>query len=100
MTSRGNMHNRTSLLFLQACYMAEDTTLANKVATSVKKDLQQQVRYYNSLGGQKAENMADEKRMAENYIQGLEQMQSVYNPRIQIPGKLMAPKGSADSIQK
>ncbi len=95
MTSRGNMHNRTSLLFLQACYMAEDTTLANKVSTSVKKDLQQQVRYYNSLGGHKAENMADEKRMVEYYLQQLDQMESVYNPRIRIPGKLMAPRDSA-----
>lgn len=95
MTSRGNQHNRNSLLFLQACYMADDTTLANKVATSVKKDLQQQVRYYNSLGTKSAENMADEKRMAENYLQGLDQLQSVYNPRIQIPGKMMAPRDSA-----
>lgn len=95
MTSRGNQHNRNSLLFLQACYMADDTTLANKVAASVKKDLQQQVRYYNSLGAQRAENMADEKRMAENYLQGLDQLQSVYNPRIQIPGKMMAPRDSA-----
>jgi hypothetical protein len=95
MTSRGNQHNRNSLLFLQACYMAEDTTLANKVAASVKKDLQQQVRYYNSLGTKSAENMADEKRMAENYLQGLDQLQSVYNPRIQIPGKMMAPRDSA-----
>jgi len=95
MTSRGNQHNRNSLLFLQACYMAEDTTLANKVAASVKKDLQQQVRYYNSLGSKSAENMADEKRMAENYLQGLDQLQSVYNPRIQIPGKMMAPRDSA-----
>ncbi len=102
MTSRGNQHNRNSLLFLQACYMADDTTLANKVAASVKKDLQQQVRYYNSLGGQRAENMGDEKRMAENYLQGLDQLQSVYNPRIQIPGKLMAPRDSAakDGTQK
>lgn len=95
MTSRGNQHNRNSLLFLQACYMADDTTLANKVAASVKKDLQQQVRYYNSLGTKSAENMADEKRMAENYLQGLDQLQSVYNPRIQIPGKMMAPRDSA-----
>lgn len=102
MTSRGNQHNRNSLLFLQACYMADDTTLANKVATSVKKDLQQQVRYYNSLGTKSAENMADEKRMAENYLQGLDQLQSVYNPRIQIPGKMMAPRDSAakDSTRK
>jgi hypothetical protein len=46
--------------------------------------------------------MADEKRMAENFMQALDQMQTVYNPRIQIPGKLMAPRDSAarDSTKK
>ena len=45
-TSRGNTQNRTSLLFMQACYMAGDTTLAKKVAASVRKDLQQQRLYW------------------------------------------------------
>jgi hypothetical protein len=96
MVSRGNMHNKNSLLFLEACLMAGDTTLANKVAASVKKDLQQQVKFYNGLTGDKVEQMADEKRMAESYLQGLEQIQTIYNPRIQIPGKMMA----ADSLNK
>lgn len=97
MTSRGNMHNRNSLLFLEACYMAGDSALAKKVAASVKNDLNQQVRYYNSLSGSMAEGMSEEKRAAESYIKTMEQMQAVYNPdtRIQIPGKLMAPKDSA-----
>ncbi|HQS55353.1 MAG: membrane protein [Bacteroidetes bacterium 24-39-8] len=96
MVSRGNMHNKNSLLFLEACLMAGDTTLANKVAASVKKDLQQQVKFYNGLTGDKVEQMGDEKRMAESYLQGLEQIQTIYNPRIQIPGKMMA----ADSVNK
>ena len=96
MVSRGNMHNKNSLLFLEACLMAGDTTLANKVAASVKKDLQQQVKFYNGLTGDKVDQMADEKRMAESYLQGLEQIQTIYNPRIQIPGKMM----SADSVNK
>ncbi len=95
MTSRGNAHNRNSLLFLEACYMAGDTTLAAKVNASIKKDLQQQVRYYNALSGDNADHMADEKRSAENYLQGMQQMESVYNPRVTIPGKLMAPADSA-----
>ncbi len=99
MTSRGNAHNRNSLLFLEACYMAGDTTLAAKVNASVKKDLQQQLRYYNSLSGDNADHMADEKRAAENYLQGMQQMESVYNPRIQIPGKLMAPADSAKAAK-
>ncbi len=97
MTSRGNMHNRNSLLFLEACYMSGDSTLAKKVETSVKNDLNQQMRYYNSLSGSMAEGMSEERRYTENYLKTIDQMKSVYNPdpRIQIPGKLMAPKDSA-----
>lgn len=94
MVSRGNMHNRNSLMFLEACYLAEDKTLIEKVSGSIKKDLQQQVKFYNTLTGLKADNMEDEKRMAESYMDGMEKMKTIYNPAIQIPGKLMAPRDS------
>ena len=90
MVSRGNQHNRNSLLFLEACLMAGDTVLANKVSASVKKDLQQQIKFCNALTGDKAEQMSDEKRMAENLVKGMDQIETMYNPRIQIPGKMMA----------
>lgn len=45
----GNLDNQDSFFFLQDCYEAEDYTLAAKVAASLKKDLQQQLRYYESL---------------------------------------------------
>jgi hypothetical protein len=89
-TSRSNVHDRNSLLFMEACYMAGDSVLAAKVAASVRKDLDQQIRYYNSLTGDRADAMSEERRTAENYLKGLEQMQTMYNPRIQIPGKMMA----------
>lgn len=95
MTSRANQHNRNSLLFLEACYMAGDTVLATKVSASVKTDLEQQIRYYNSLSGKMGENMSEEKRAADSYLKTMEQMQAVYNPRITIPGKLMAPNDTA-----
>jgi hypothetical protein len=95
MTSRGNIHNRNSLLFLESCYLAGDTALAKKVDASVRKDMQQQLRYYNALSSDKQEAMSEEKRSAENYLKGMDQMQTIYNPRIQIPGKLMVPADSA-----
>jgi len=49
-SNRGNMHNVSSLQFLEACYAANDLTLAKKVAASLKKDLQQQMQYYQYLG--------------------------------------------------
>ncbi len=102
MTGRGNQHNRTSLLFLEACYMAGDTALAAKVSSAVKIDLQQQLRFYNSLNAEKADHMSEERRVAESFLQGIDQMQSIYNPRITIPGKLMAPadSGKAANTQK
>ncbi|HEV9038829.1 MAG TPA: DUF2723 domain-containing protein, partial [Puia sp.] len=49
-SNQGNMHDYFSFDFLQACYMAGDSTLARKVSASLKKDLEQQMRYYKSLG--------------------------------------------------
>ena len=94
LTSRGNLHNRNSLLFLEACYLAGDQALVQKVSTAVKKDLQQQVNYYNTLSGLKADNMAQEKQTAESYLQALGQMQSMYNPSVEIPGKVMTKEAS------
>jgi hypothetical protein len=99
-TSRGNMHNKNSLLFLQACYLAEDKTLIQKVGDAVKKDLLQQIEYYNKLPlvinlgfktlNFRTDNMEDEKGEAERYLQMLGQMQAMYNPSIEIPGKVMS----------
>ena len=49
-SNRGNLHDYFSFDFLQACYVSGDSTLAKKVSASLKKDLQQQMRYYKSQG--------------------------------------------------
>jgi hypothetical protein len=91
-SSRGNMHNLTSLRFMEAALMAGDTTLAHKVSNAVKKDLEQQIIFYSTLSGDKAEQMAEDKRSAENYLRGIDEILQSYNPRIQIPGKVMTPQ--------
>ena len=48
-SNQGNLHDYFSFDFLQACYMSGDSTLARKVSASLKKDLTQQMRYYNSF---------------------------------------------------
>ena len=80
MTSRNNDHNKISLGFLEACYRAEDQQLAAKVLASVKRDLQQQARYYDALSGDKAENMDYEKRTNQQLLQQLDQMEKSYAP--------------------
>jgi hypothetical protein len=49
-SNRGNEHNHISMSFLLACYRSNDLKLAAKVAASVRKDVEQQLRYYNALG--------------------------------------------------
>ncbi|MBS1597035.1 MAG: DUF2723 domain-containing protein [Bacteroidetes bacterium] len=56
-SNRGNQHDAISTQFLSACYLAGDLELAKKVSASLRKDLQQQMNYYKSLG---EENMSEE----------------------------------------
>jgi hypothetical protein len=55
-SNKSNLHDYFSFRFLEACYTAEDWNLAKKVDASLKKDLEQQMRYYKSLG----DNIPDE----------------------------------------
>jgi hypothetical protein len=65
-SNRGNQHNKISMSFLVAAYQSGDLKLAAKVAASIKKDLEQQMRYYNSLGvSQPNEQLAANAQMAE-----------------------------------
>ena len=76
--SRGNMHNRNSLIFLEACYRADAKDLAVKVFTSLQKDLIQQTKFYNSLDGSKAEWMAFDKKNAEELLFTMDKMKMIF----------------------
>ncbi|MFM9020207.1 MAG: DUF2723 domain-containing protein, partial [Sediminibacterium sp.] len=95
LSNRFNIHNRNSLLFMQACLQAGDTALAKKVSAAMKKDLQQQMQYYESLKGSKREFMEQEIYMAEDLLGRLNQMDAPDTTnRIIIPGKAMRPVDS------
>lgn len=55
-SNRGNQQDAISTDFLQSCYVAGDLVLAKKVEASLKKDLQQQMRYYKSLGDETSDD--------------------------------------------
>ncbi|HEX8676200.1 MAG TPA: DUF2723 domain-containing protein, partial [Segetibacter sp.] len=78
--SYGNVHNKSSLSFLEACYRAEAKDLIEKVSKSVKTDLTQQIRFYNSLQGNKAESMAFEKNITEGLLNTVDNMQVMFTP--------------------
>ncbi|MDP9229442.1 MAG: DUF2723 domain-containing protein, partial [Bacteroidota bacterium] len=49
MTSRYNSHNQTALIYLEACYKTGMAELAEKVRLNIRKDLEQQKKYYDYL---------------------------------------------------
>jgi hypothetical protein len=50
MISRGQQHDYFSKVFLEAAYKSGDTVLAAKVSANLKKELEQQMKYYAYLG--------------------------------------------------
>jgi len=63
-SNRGNQQDFFSTDFLANCYISGNLTLARKVEASLKKDLQQQMRYYKALG----EEMSDEQLATNAYM--------------------------------
>jgi hypothetical protein len=49
MVSRYNQHNQTALVYLEGAYKAGDSVLSEKVDKAIRKDLEQQKRYYDYL---------------------------------------------------
>jgi hypothetical protein len=110
MVSRYQQHDYISYQFLDACYKAGDTALAEKVTRSLKKDLEQQVTYYNSLNETRASQFDGERgdmAVVANFLRGLQQMEQFYKIQNKIPVELPAtinnttsPAEKADSGKK
>ena len=91
MVSRYQQQNYISFQFLEACYKAGDTTLAEKVNRSLKKDLEQQMTYYNSLNETRISQFDGDRGdmpVAANFLRGLQQMEQIYKLQNQVPVEL------------
>src|SRR6185503_9956891 len=55
MTSRFNSHNQTGLVYLEACYKAGKTDVAEKVRLSIRKDLEDQKKYLDYIRAERPE---------------------------------------------
>ncbi len=71
MVGRSQQHNQISMQFLLAAYKAGDSTLAAKVSRSLKKDMEQQMLYYQSLSDNKRDNLSFEEERNENLLKNL-----------------------------
>jgi hypothetical protein len=108
MVSRYQQHDYVSYQFLDACYKAGADSLAQKVTRSLKKDLEQQMTYYNSLNETRLGQFDQERGdmpIAANLLKGLQQMEQFYkNPKqLEVPATInnnTAPVKKADSAKK
>jgi hypothetical protein len=108
MVSRYQQHNYISYQFLDACYKAGDTKLAEKVTTSLKKDLEQQMTYYNSLDEARLSQFDGERgdmAVAANLLRGIQQMEQFYKTQKQVElpttiNNTTTPAKKADSGKK
>jgi hypothetical protein len=75
------LHNQTSLMLVEAAYRAGDKALAEKITREVKKELQQEMQYYQAIGEKRADRMSFEVQRSQMLLQMLGQMEEVLNPK-------------------
>jgi hypothetical protein len=101
MPSRGQMHNQMSLRFLYAAYKSGDTVLADKVDKILRKDMEQQAAYYESLSENKRYAMSQEEQRNDNLLKGLLSLEQQFKtaPKLnpESTGTITTPNMPADT---
>jgi hypothetical protein len=86
MVSRGQMHNKFSMQMLMAAYQAGDTVLADKITKSVKKDLEQQMKYMNELNeDRQAAIMSYDGQDVQRLLMGIDQIKTQFSAPPVVP---------------
>jgi hypothetical protein len=92
MVSRSQQHNNISIQFLIAAYKAGDTALAQKVSNSLRKDMEQQDSYYQSLSESRRASLENEEQRNQSLLRGLMQIEQQFKnqppPPVENTGKL------------
>lgn len=93
LVSRYNMHNQASLMLLEAAYRSGDEALVKKISGALKKDMDEQMAYYEAIGEKRAEGLYAEIQYAQRLQGMLNQMEQFMKPMnieqpavINIPG--------------
>lgn len=79
MASRRQDHDQISNQLLVAAYKAEDSALAKKISAALKKDLQQQVTYFNSLSDRHQQSLEYDNQIVVQLLQQIEGMEQLFN---------------------
>jgi len=78
MVSHNNQHDYFTLRFLEACYKSDYKQLADHVSKALHKDLEQQMKYYQTLPDDKQQAMQQESQGTQQMIQMLTMMEQQY----------------------
>ena len=103
MVSRFNSHNQTALIYLEAAYKSGNTQLAQKLSTAIKKDLDDQKKYYEYLRTEKEEmflSLAQEAQVNEMMQQVFDEVQKNYTQPKTVTEHPENVNQAADSTQK
>ncbi len=84
LVSRRQQQDQISGQFLLAAYKAGDSVLAKKVSNALRKDLEQQVTYFNSLDENKQASLAYENQIVQQLLQQLQQMEQYFKSPMMI----------------
>jgi hypothetical protein len=108
MVSRYNSHNQTALIYLEGCYKAGKTELAEKVRQAIRKDLEQQQRYFEYIRAEKPDYFGHFERSEEPLnrvmLEVLKAIEQRYGAAIPKPGigegGAVIDNNAADSLKK
>ncbi|MBN9349532.1 MAG: DUF2723 domain-containing protein [Chitinophagaceae bacterium] len=106
MPSRGQNHDQITAQFMLAAYKAKDMALAKKVSDALRKDLEQQITYFNSLNDQRQQALAYDNQMVTGLLQQINEMaeyfKSASNPGDTLPhiSNSPSPETKKDNIEK
>lgn len=78
MVSRHQQHNQISGQLLLGAYKAGDTTLAQKISNALRKDLEQQDRYYQSLSERHKYALSYDNQLVQRLLQDLHSMEQFF----------------------
>ena len=103
MPSRFNSHNQSALIYLEAAYKAGDQKLAQKLSAAIKKDLDDQKKYYDYLRTDKEDmfqSLATEAQVNDIIQQVFDAVQQKYGQKTPVVEMPEALDNAADSSKK
>jgi hypothetical protein len=89
LASRRQQQDQISGQFLLAAYKAGDMDLAKKVSNALRKDLEQQITYFNSLDENKQASLAYDNQIVQQLLQQIQGMEQYFTK----PAATLSPEG-------